>query len=104
VPDDHLVASGQPPPDDSHGRVLAALFALALGSGSLLYAFLAGSGGPPRTSAWLGGTVAGLGVSAFCGVAAMACLLKALARRARLPLLALGLLPAAVQGVVLLAA
>jgi hypothetical protein len=82
---------------ERYGRLPAAVFTVVLGAASIGYAFLSGFGGPPSTTVALRHVGAGLAVSAVCGVAAVACLLKALNRSGRSALLVLGLLPALVQ-------
>jgi hypothetical protein len=84
-------------PGERGGRGLAAAYAVVLAAASVLFAFLAGLGSGDD----VGLIVRGLVISGLSGVAAVALALRALRRPVLSPLLALGLLPAAIQVVVL---
>jgi hypothetical protein len=79
------------------GRRLAAVYAVLLGVASAGFAVLAGLGGPPGNAddVWL--IARGLLISVLSGLAAVACMLRAVRRPVLAPALALGLLPAAVE-------
>ncbi len=70
----------------------------------MFYAFLAGFGGPSQDGRAFGHILRGLAVSAACGVAAMACLVKVINCPMRKSLLLVGLLPAGLQVAMLLTA
>ena len=108
---DQRAGPGAPPNGDRHpgrvrgapgergGRSLAAVYAVLLTAGAVFFAVLAGLGS--GHDVWL--IARGLLISALSGVAAAGCALQALRRPLLSPLLALGLLPAVVQVVVLAA-
>jgi hypothetical protein len=83
--------------DRGQGWGLTAFYAVLLAAASVLFAYLAGLGS--GDDAWL--IARGLLISVLTGVAAVACALWVLGRPVLSPALALGLLPAVVQVVVL---
>jgi hypothetical protein len=85
------------------GRVVTALLSLGLGAASVVYAFLAGLYGPPEDGQAVGLAARGLVVSAVCGLAAVGCARLAAGKRGATWWFLVGLVPAAVQVVRLLA-
>ncbi len=85
------------------GRVVTVLLSLVFGAASLLYAFLSGLYGPPEDGQAAGLIARGLLVSAVCGLAAVGCARLAAGHRGARWWFLLGLLPAAVQVVRLVA-
>ncbi len=85
-------------------RILFAVFGLFLGFLALTYTSLAGWTSQPTGWERLRDALPTLGLSAVCGVGAVALLSRACNRAARTPLLVLGVVPAGWQAALLLGA